>query len=466
MEHGGLAVKNFLVAVRVAGHIAHAAHLQAVHLLRHGGERELSGGRAVDVSPFAAAGGRALPLVVRVVGLRDLRGEGGVLARGDGHVLGLRAEFMAHPVIGQGGIDAVCHLHVALAGRVARPGEVCLELGIADCHVEGLHADHIRKVIMAGILADEGLHVVVDLRHDRAEDRREINLVAAAEIDVVAGVVGAHGAEDRVGVDAALAEDAVDAGLPVVLELVQRLLQRLVHGVENLGELIHGLGRLHHLQQRRAEVAGLRKVFLDLVHAGDGAVLAHRDQRGDVGVAHDVVRAEVDRHEVGLRDRLLEHVGQIGVERLGGEGVLAPDHAPETVVVGVDAVDHVAQLHGAERAAAELVEVGVHHVGEQIVVSAIHALKRHGLADAVHGVARGDAVADAGVGLELLVLPLVHGKGGAQACHHCHNKQNGKKFTGFLHFFLLFQNIRGGDCFCIISHKSPKQKVSDAKSSK
>ena len=140
--------------------------------------------------------------------------------------------------------------------------------------------------------------------------------------------------------------------------------------------------------------------------------------------------------------------------------MLAPDHAPETVVVGVDAVDHVAQLHGAERAAGELDQIRVDHVCEQVMIGAFHAGERHGLADAVHGVAGGDAVADAGVGLKLLVLALVHGKDGAEARQNCHNKQNGQKSAGFLHFFLLFPDvIIGGYAFSYHTIKNVKIKA-------
>ena len=286
------------------------------------------------------------------------------------------------------------------AGRVRAPVVFRGEVAARDGDRPGLGAVHIRERRFVGILVT-GLQEVVDLIDQRLHEGTELERAALGPGDVVRGVVDAHGDDLHVGIDRI---DRLQSGVPVLLEFVEGLVERGEELRQHVRQLAQRLRGVEQAQKRLTHVAA---VGFDPLHRGllrvGGGVLIHLEHGADVGVGQDVVRAEIDRENVGGLDRReiigLQRLQILDAERLG------ECQRPDAVGIGVGALNDVAQLDTAERAHAKLQQIGLDAVGNDVVIRAgdtrvAEILEIH----TADGVARGNAVADTHIGVVAAVL--------------------------------------------------------------
>ena len=326
------------------------------------------------------------------------------------------------------------------AGRVRAICKFSDKVAAHDGDRPGFRSDHVRVGSRTGVVLCL-LKEVVELIHKRIQKNAELEVAAVGDGDVAAGVIHADRDDLHIGVQLI---DRLQGGVPVFSVLRKRLVESFrelsQHGGE-LSELLHGADHAH---ERSADVAA---VLRDLVHHSGqrivGGVLIQLQQRADVGIAQHVVRSEVDRDDVGLLDRVDEGGTEI-VERREREG-LREGCVPDAVGVGVGAVEDVAQLNGAERAAAELQQICFDRVRDQIVVCAGNACKSERsriVFDAGHSIAGGDAVADAHVGVIAAVAAVVVALGvsresARETCEQQDHKDQAYAFAKSFHIVLL-----------------------------
>ena len=282
---------------------------------------------------------------------------------------------------------------MAVRRRVHLGDDLAGEVAAEDVDLPGFGLRHGREAVPVGIQA-AALEELIEQIHRRLNQRSELEIAVLHEGDVGHRVINAHDHDGGAGVQLV---DAAHAGGEIVLEIGNGFHQRGIQRREDDGQLAGLLGIAEDLHKRGADIAALARDLFDLRGelAVAGALQLHDGLRHRIG--QDVVRAEVHGDQIGLADGL-QIVFAILIEQLivheRAEGI-----EPNVVQIIAHALEHVAQLHGAERAPAELVELCVGGVGNNVMICARHAGAVVACALPVDVEAGGDAVADAHIGV-------------------------------------------------------------------